>query len=265
MKRLIYQVNLGRQRKSKLYKACIESVAKYCKEHGIDHVVQTEPILMIKPDPFGGNRSAESYEKHGGFLPIFEKENAFTYFKDYDQVAVIDADIWIRPGSPNVFDEINPESDFAGVLERDQPSLPWHRQKLPGYSRMQYGSIRNVDWNYTKDGVAEFFNMGMMVMNKSITRYLNGETPQQFLRRPRFKPFVDGQGPWKWSTDQTLLNTWVQEENMNLTYLDWKWNALYTAIPQDKIREAYFVHFFLKDKLPGGGENVEQLMKDVVR
>ena len=50
---------------------------------------------------------------------------------------------------------------------------------------------------------------------------------------------------------------------MSLQELDWKWNALYTAIPNDKIKEAHFVHFFLKDKLPNGGENVEELMEKV--
>ena len=104
-------------------------------------------------------------------------------------------------------------------------------------------------------------NMGMMVMNKSIAKYLNGETPAQFLKRPRFKPFVDGIGPWKWSTDQTLLNTWIKEEPMKVQNLHWKWNGLYTA--NTKIKDCHFVHFFLKDKLPSQGEDVEQLMKDV--
>jgi hypothetical protein len=74
MKRLIYQVAVGA--KSRLYKHCIGSVAKYCDEHNIDHIVQQVPILKIKPDIFVTNRSKESYEKHGGFLPIYEKENA---------------------------------------------------------------------------------------------------------------------------------------------------------------------------------------------
>jgi hypothetical protein len=263
MKRLIYQVCLGKQRKSKLYKTCIESVKEYCDQHGIDHVLQTQPILRIKPDIFSTNRSKESYEKHGGFLPIFEKENAFTYFKSYDQIAIVDADIFVRPLSPDIFSELDPNVDFAGVLERDNPSLPWHRRKLPGYSKMQYGNIRNVNWNYDPDGTAEFYNMGMMLMNKSITKYLRGETPHQFLSRPRFKPFIDGVGNWKWSTDQTLLNTWLKEEKMKTKNLSWKWNALYSAIPDPKIKEAYFVHFFLKDKLPGGGENVDELMNRV--
>jgi len=260
---LIYQVCLGRQKNSKLYKHCINSVKEYCKKHNIDHHLQTSPILYIKPDVFSGNRSNDSYMKHGGYLPIYEKENARYYFRSHEQIAIIDADIWIRPDSPNIFEELSPEVNFAGVLERDQPSLPWHRKKIANYSQMQYGSIRNIDWDYTKDRIARFYNMGVMLMNRSISKYLNGETPKQFLRRPRFKPFVDGRGPWKWSTDQTLLNTWIREENMVTKNLSWKWNALYSAIPNEKIKEAYFVHFFLKDKLPNGGEDVKTLMENI--
>ena len=43
--------------------------------------------------------------------------------------------------------------------------------------------------------------------------------------------------------------------------IDWRFNGLYTA--NTNIRECHFVHFFLKDKLPDRGENVEQLMKDI--
>ena len=258
MKKLIYQVYVGK--KSKLYDHCTASVAAYCKEHDIDHIVQRAPILFIKPDVFMTNRSKESYEKHGGYLPIYEKENAFTYLKTYDQVAVIDSDIWIRPGSPNIFSDIQLDADFAGVVEREMPITVEYKNKIVNYSKMQYSSIRNIDWKWNDAG-GEFMNMGMMVMNKSIAKYLNGETPAQFLNRPRFKSFVDGMGPWKWSTDQTLLNTWIKEEPMKVQNLHWKWNGLYTA--NTKIKECNFVHFFLKDKLPDRGENVEQLMRDV--
>jgi len=57
------------------------------------------------------------------------------------------------------------------------------------------------------------------------------------------------------------LNVWVKEEKMKVNNLHWKWNGLYTA--NNKIKECNFVHFFLKDKLPNRGENVEQLMKEV--
>lgn len=259
MKRLIYQVYTGKR--SRLYDHCTASVAAYSKSIGADHIIQRTPILMIKPDPFQTNRSRESYEKHGGFLPIYEKENAFSYLKSYDQIAVIDADVYVKPNAPSIFDQLG-DHDFAAVVEREMPITNKYKQKIANYSRMQYGSIKNIDWKWNDAG-GEFMNMGVMVMNKSIEKYLNGETPKQFLNRPRFKPFVDGLGAWKWSTDQTLLNTWIREEKMNIKHLDWKFNGLYSAIDNKKIKECHFVHFFLKDLLPNKGENVEELMKYV--
>lgn len=260
MKRLIYQVYVGK--KSKLYDHCVQSVEAYCHEHDIDHVVQRTPILRIKPDIFLTNRSRESYEKHGGFLPIYEKENAFSYFKDYDQICIVDSDIWIRPGSSNIFDEIDPESDFAGVVEASMPIQNWYKNKILNYSRMQYGSLK-MDWDHDPITGFPFMNMGLMLMNKSFEKYLNNQKPKEFLERQEFKMFIDGMGPWKWSTDQTLMNWWIRKERMNIERLDWKWNALFSAIDNKNIKEANFVHFFLKDKLPNRGENVEELMKHV--
>ena len=98
-------------------------------------------------------------------------------------------------------------------------------------------------------------------MNKRIDRYLRGLTPRDFIMQAKFKDFVDGKGPWKWSTDQTLLNYWVKQERMKVKHMDWKWNGLYTA--NVKIKDCHFVHFFLKDKLPNRGEDVGALMNDV--
>lgn len=260
MKRLIYQVYVGNR--SKLYDWCTESVKQYCEKYNIDYKIQRTPQLMIKPDVFRTNRSKESYEKHGGFLPIYEKENAFAYFDEYDQIAIVDADIYIRPDAPNIFDDLTSEYDFGGVIEREMPITDKYAQKIIGYSKMQYGPLHNNKLDFKPNYLGfEFFNMGLMVMNKSIQKYLNGETPEQFIRRDEFKDFVDGMGSWKWSTDQTLLNTWVRKENMSLKHMDWRWNALYKGVKDSKIKEAYFVHFFLKDLLPNKGENIDELKK----
>ena len=263
MKRLIYQVYTGKQ--SKLYNHCTQSVANYARRLGVDYKVQRTPILMIKPDPFTTNRSKESYEKYGGFLPIYEKENALGFLDSYDQIAIIDADVYIRPEcTESIFDAAGTDVDFAGVLERDMPTTPAYTAKISNYSRMQYG-MPNIHFlfNWEHKGGANFYNMGIMVINKSIEKYLNGDTPNQFLRRPRFKAFIDGMGAWKWSTDQTLLNVWVKEEKMKVKNLSFKWNGLFTGIEMERIKECNFVHFFLKDKLPNRGENVEELMKHV--
>lgn len=263
MKRLIFQVCLGKARSSKLYEHCINSVGQYCEKHNIDHKVLTEPKLRIKPDIFLTNRSKESYEKHGGFLPIYEKENAFDYLDDYDQIAIIDADIYIRPTAPNIFDEFGWENSFGAVCERDMPITDAYKGKITNYSIMQYKSIHNpnkgIDFRPNNLGF-EFFNMGLILINSvQFKRFLNGQNARQFITRPEFAPFVDGQGAWKWSTDQTLLNYFLKKYKVPTQHLDWRWNGLYTA--NNRIDECHFVHFFLKDKLPAAGENVEELMK----
>jgi len=257
MKRLIYQVYVGK--KSKLYDHCTASVKAYCKTHNIDYVLQDQPILMITPDPFQTNRSKEATARLG-YLPIYEKENAFTYLRSYDQVAIIDSDVYIRPDAPNVFDDLEGEYDFGGVVEREMPITKQYQGKIRGYSSMQYSGIKAFAKTANNLGF-EFMNMGIMIMNKSILKYLKGMTPMQFIRQPKYKNFVDGIGAWKWSTDQTLLNTWLKEDNIKVKNMHWKWNGLFSA--NTKIEECHFVHFFLKDKLPAAGENVEELMKQI--
>ena len=256
MKRLIYQVYVGN--KSKLYDHCTQSVKEYANAYDIDHVIQRNPILKIKPDVFRTNRSKESYEKYGGYLPIFEKENAFDYFDKYDQIAIVDSDIYIRNKSPNIFEDFGTEHAFGGVVERDMPITDEYMNKIANYSKMQYGNI-HLDWKWNNKG-AEFMNMGMMIMNKSITEYIKGNA-RQFLERAEFKDFVDGMGTWKWSTDQTLLNYWIKRHNIPTKKMSWKWNGLYKGIDDRYLSQCHFVHFFLRDKLPKRGENIERLMQ----
>ena len=258
MKKLIYQVYTGKR--SALYDHCTQSVKEYADRIGSDYVIQREPILRIQPDIFLTERKGKTGGwQQIGYLPIFEKENAFAYLDSYDQIAIIDADIFVRPDCDEcLFSASGTDCDFAGVIERTMAITPEYQAKIHNYSRMQYAhnSISELfDWNNLG---ADFYNMGMMVINKSISKYLRGQTPEQFIRRPEFKNFVDGIGPWKWSTDQTLLNYWVKKERMVVNNLDWKWNGLFTA--NTNIKECNFIHFFLKDKLPNRGENVKDLM-----
>lgn len=258
-KTLIYQVKIGQ---SRLYDWCTQSVEDYARRIGADYICQTQMLMCIKPDPFLSNRSRAAWEKHNG-LVIFEKENAFAYLEQYDQVAIVDSDIYIRRGSPNIFDDLHPSVAFGGVVEREMPITPAYQAKIVNYSAMQYSTLHNpkagLDFTPNKLGY-EFFNMGLMVMNRSLLSYING-TPEQFIRQPDFKRFVDGLGAWKWSTDQTLLNYWLKRDKIPTQHMSWKWNGLYTA--NTRIAECHFVHFFLKDKLPNRGENVEQLLKSV--
>jgi hypothetical protein len=72
-------------------------------------------------------------------------------------------------------------------------------------------------------------------------------------------------GAWKWSTDQTLLNTWIKKYKIPTKNLSWRWNGLYKGIEDNCIEACHFVHFFLRDKLPNKGEDIERLSNEIYR
>ena len=260
MDRMIYQVAVGKQ--SNLYEHCIKSVANYCKKYNLKHIVQTEPILKIRPDLNRTGRSKEAVERLG-YLPIFEKENAFYYLDQYRQIAIVDSDIYIRDNAPNIFDQLTDQYAFGAVAERELPCAKKYKSKIKKYSKSAFEHLTDVDWKWNELG-AEFYNMGLIVINTNgFLPYLKGQTPKQFLDREEFKDFVDGVGYKKWSTDQMLLNWWVKKESIPTLNMDWRWNGLYKGIDDKRLPEAYFVHFFLKDLLPQRGENIPALMEAI--
>jgi alpha-N-acetylglucosamine transferase len=253
---LIYQVAVGTH--NPLYEFCISSVAKYCEKFHIIHHVQREPILRIRPD--NSHRSSAAVERLG-YLPIYEKENAFDLLYQYDNVCILDSDIYVTDHAPDIFLELV-DADFAGVAERDMPLIERHRRKLRKYTQGQYGPLRDEADFLWNDLGAEFYNMGLMLCSSNIKRFLNGQSAREFLSRAEFARFVDGIGDWRWSTDQTLLNYWIKKYQIPTRNLDWRWNALYRAIEDQYLPQAYFVHFFLADHIPKD-RTIEQIVADI--
>lgn len=178
----------------------------------------------------------------------------------YDQIAIVDADIYIREGAPNIFEDFEGEYAFGAVCEREMNINEQYVAKIKNYSHMQYATLnkKGVDFKPDNRGF-EFFNMGMILINSyNFKPYMKDQTAKQFLGRLEFKDFIDGVGAWKWSTDQTLLNYFLKKYKVPVQHLSDKWNGLYTA--HNAIEECHFVHFFLKDKLPQAGENIEELL-----
>jgi hypothetical protein len=48
---------------------------------------------------------------------------------------------------------------------------------------------------------------------------------------------------------------------MAVKKLDWRWNALYKGVEDKYLKDAHFIHFFLKDLLPNKGEDVKEILK----
>ena len=260
MKAAIYQVAVGNT--PAYYRTCMNSVALYCAKLGIEHHVQLEPKLKIKPlDNKRFDRAGRSMMKLD-YLPIYEKENAFDLLYGFDKIAIIDADIYIRKNAPDIFAQIDMDTAFAGVRECDLPLTSKYLHKIQGFSTKQYEMFPQIMKEHTTEIGIPFYNMGMMLLTSKLLEYLNGESPEQFIRRKEFEGFVNGEGHWKWSTDQTLLNYWVKTSEMPTTNLDWKWNALVKAVKDDRLSEAYFLHFVLGGNLPNPEKTVQMIAND---
>lgn len=244
MRRLIFQVAVGEV--PGFYAPCMASVKSYAAAIGADYMRLTEPVLRIVPKK--SQRSANALRL--GYLPIFEKEAAFAYFGVYDQIAIIDADVYARRAAPDIFEAAG-EADFAGVLERDLPLQAQYAKKIRNYARDQYGEPDMT-----------FYNMGVTVWNATVAAFLHGQTPKEFIERPEFEKFVNGEGLYRWSTDQTLLNTWLNR-NLGMTRrnLDWRWNCIYDYVPSFAPAQAYFLHFALAAKMPRKGAEIPEIVR----
>jgi hypothetical protein len=248
---LIFQVCVGDH--PTFYEDCINSVRAYASRVGAAHIVHREPTLRIAPRASQRSRQALKL----GYLPIYEKEAGFLYLERYKKVLILDADVYIRDSAPDIFQNPVASNPFCGVVEREMPLTNQYFDKIRKYCQGQYRDMPEIDWKWNANG-AEFFNMGVMLLDQSILPYLRGDTPTEFLRRPEFERFVNGEGHFKWSTDQTLLNWWLKSENIPVGHLDWRWNALYGAVVSAK--EAHFVHFFLSAKLPKKGAEIPEII-----
>jgi len=239
--RMVFQVAVGEV--PPFYAKTMESVRSYAERIGADYESLTEPELRIVPR--ASKRSENALRL--GYLPIFEKEAAFSRLGRYDQVAIIDADVFVRSGAPDIFAEAE-GFDFAGVRECDLPLLPQYQRKIRNYARDQYGDER-----------FPYYNMGVTVWGKSMLSHLQGQTPKQFIERPEFEPFVNGEGKYRWSTDQTLLNTWVR--GMRRKDLQWRWNCMYDYVQPRALWEGpHFVHFALAAKMPHKGAEIPEII-----
>lgn len=261
MKKLIYQAYIGNR--SRLYDHCTKSVKAYADRIGADYKLQRLPILRIKPDLFRTDRTGKAggWAKIG-YMPIFEKENVFDEFDNYDMCCVIDSDIYIREDAPDVFKELDDEA-VGSVYECDLPMTTEYANKIRGYSSSIVKGLK-MDWESNSETGYDFFNSGVMLYDsKKMKEVLNGMGPREFLEQPMLKDFIDGVGPLRWQSDQMTLNYWFKKKKVKVKRMDWKWNALFSAVRNDRIKDGYFVHFFLKDLLPDKGENIKELMEKI--
>ena len=210
----------------------VESIRYACSRWKCSYLELTEPRYKSLPEFKMWNK-------------IWMVEN----LKQYDKVLYLDMDMVVSAKAPNLFDELGPNQDLGVVLDGN----PGGRFVNDFYKKEHVEIVLTLDdcINVFKNNVPNFnqdhyrdryFNTGMLLFRPDkligeIERLkdtlLNNKELFEYLSR-------------SWATEQNLLNGWIGSSNINIKYMDNKWNWIAPDMENhalEKPMEAYIYHF----------------------
>lgn len=201
-KNLIYIVALdGQTTKIKNSDYSVYSINTWrfwCEKNGVDlFVLNNENLEQVK----------KSYNISSQKFPIWFKESIYKFGKGYNKIGIVDSDTMIRWDAPNIFDFI--EDKFYGV--NDLCDLNWLLSSIE--QRQKFFPDVKLDINkYLNAGVLFFPSKYLDFFEKFLTFVLTHEDEINS---------IDGGGK-----EQTLLNFFLQKEQVEVELLDPSWNLL---------------------------------------
>jgi hypothetical protein len=264
MKNLIYQVVVGGE--NKLYEYFVQKVNVYCKKHGIDHYVQRTPLLnlqMNKNESYLWTNKQNSLNTSRiksflnlGYLAIFEKLNGLINYDNYDNVCILDADIYVKETSPNIFEEFdNNKFDCAFVYTLEQPWI--NKNNIKNVARSFYRDYYTVN-KELKTNIPiikifdspcfDIFNNSFMLFSSNFLRkQFENISIIDFLEKNQYKYFVgDLSKPVTQAgvSSDIFCNFWIMNNNFSIQRLHWKWDLEFNFdLEKQTLDEANFIHF----------------------
>lgn len=167
----------------------IASWKKWCEKNGVDLVVRTEPDGRFR-------------------FPIWAKESVYEYGKGYDMIGVVDSDTMIDLNAPNLFLELNPES-FYGV--NDLCDLNWLFSSIEARQKFFPDHVMDI-FKYLNAGVLFFGKKHLEIFERFLNFVLENQDEINEIK---------GGGK-----EQTLLNFFLQTNNVDVQLLTPRWNLL---------------------------------------
>jgi hypothetical protein len=168
---------------------CIETWKYWCKKNKVDLKVITE-----NDDRCG--------------RPIWNKELVYEHSYGYSKIGVVDADTMIRWDTPNIFETFN--DDFCMV--RDTVNWSWVYKSIQNYGKFFKGVHLDIS-NYGNAGVLFFHAMYIPMFEQIFKFYKDNQEELDNWNK--------GGG-----REQTILNFFLAKNNVNVKYLDGRWNVL---------------------------------------
>lgn len=160
----------------------------YCKQYGIDLIVQTENVGKFE-------------------FPIWNKESIYEVGKEYDKIGIVDCDTMVKWDAPNIFERI--EDKFYGV--NDLCDLNWLLSSIQQRQKF-FPEVKLDLMKYLNAGVLFFSNKHLEVFRELLDFYRNH---QEEIHA------IDGGGK-----EQTLLNFILQKNEIAIDTLSPSWNLI---------------------------------------
>ena len=187
----IPNIDLGDGR-NKSYSYSINSWKHFCDLYDCELVVWEDLLLPVE-------QMKITWQRYYMF-DILEANNI-----DYDQVLIVDADTIVHPDCPNFFTETNGKYSVV----RNNGSFEWVRRSMDGFSKLLFdGEVPFNVWDY--------FNCGFQIVNKSHKEFFEYVRNYYLENQYEVQNTID---QVKASTDQTIINFLLRQQNIELNYL----------------------------------------------
>lgn len=189
----------GRYSSSRIipYQYAINSWKVWCKKNNVELYVLTEPLFDI-------NDMAICWQRYYIF-DILEANNI-----NYNQIAMIDADIIVHPNCPNFFEMS--ENKFCGV--HADGSYDWILRSIENYSHFIFNKHIIQWWNY--------IDCGFMISNTHHKKFFKLITDFYWKHKNILKEVEKLHN----GTDQTPVNFLIELNSIDLLLLPYEFNMI---------------------------------------
>lgn len=187
---------------------CIDSQERYATAINSDFVLLRSSISKVHP--------------------TFDRFNHLkTFLGVYERVVILDRDIIIRKGVPNIFEEIDAPLAMTRVGEFDAPVRQWGFDELKGTYQLS-----DNDFHYDERGFPYYYCCGMMFATRASIDFFEAHFKEE-LYRPSLR------------NEQAYFN-WVYAKHRPAIFdATTRWhNWLLHPSNVDSMMTTYFAHLF---------------------
>ena len=239
-KNIIFIPYIQRDERGKTYDYSIKSWQHFCDKNDCE-------LFLLEDLLFPFDEVKITWQRYYVF-DLLEANNI-----DYDQVLMVDADTIVHPDCPNFFNIVNHK--FGGVVNIG--SQDWIIRSIENYAKHVFPDNKKTVPYF------QYINGGFQVVNKKhkdlykkiLDFYFNNKDLLLKLQTTLYN-----------GTDQTPLNYFLQEENIEVEYLPYEFNMCdmarfeilgddllftkcgwvyhYNAIPNNK--NSHLTHYFME-------------------